>query len=220
MASSISESLQSSWARRERTLRLSAFRGSDSNSVTRERWAEEKKISGKTTKKHWEAHIQYTYSTLKSNYAIINVHKQRATYSLSGPSVSPVSRSQASGCDQLGLQGQVHSSSSPLPLYATAFSFSQGFYVFKCKLIGEEKQGRALKLSKSICCESSVFVMLITFSWWGLGLQGKEVIYSIRILTIQALVLWLRWGRAYLWCLWVTGTDAAQFFLQLGHYAL
>lgn len=43
MASSISESLQSSWARRERILRLSALRGRESSSVTRERWAEEKK---------------------------------------------------------------------------------------------------------------------------------------------------------------------------------
>lgn len=43
MASSISESLHSRWARRERTLRLSAFRGSDSSSFTRERWAEGKK---------------------------------------------------------------------------------------------------------------------------------------------------------------------------------
>lgn len=45
MASSISESLQSSWARRERILRLSALRGRESSSVTREWWAEEKKMS-------------------------------------------------------------------------------------------------------------------------------------------------------------------------------
>lgn len=64
MASSTSESLQSIWARRERTLRLSALRGSDSSSVTRERWAEEKISKNKIR----HVNIQCSFITLSKCY--------------------------------------------------------------------------------------------------------------------------------------------------------
>lgn len=60
MASSISESLLSRWARREWTLRLSALSGSDNSSVTRERWAMEEE---KTSMKPW-----YLYPNNSNKY--------------------------------------------------------------------------------------------------------------------------------------------------------